>query len=129
MSGRAARALRALAVASLLVVAGALGTAAAAPASAAGRDVAAAAPAAAPTVTDAADPAARLPVEHGDELGNSSPKANSGTKPQDPGDPGGSAQVTLFYVLLAGTVFIAIMITREVRKGRRRQEAAAASRS
>ena len=62
-------------------------------------------------------------ITRGDELGNSLPRPNSGTPPQASGDRGGSAQVTLFVLLVAGTAFIGVMIVREVRKGRRRLEA------
>lgn len=43
----------------------------------------------------------------GGELGNIVPKPNSGREPETPGDPGGSQQVALFFVLCS---VIAVMV-------------------
>lgn len=51
-----------------------------------------------PPVT-AVTPETTSTLPSGGELGNIVPKPNSGREPETPGDPGGSQQVALFFVL------------------------------
>jgi hypothetical protein len=48
------------------------------------------------------------------ECVNSNPPPGCGQKPQSPGDPGGSEQLALFGVMIAGLVFIGIVVGRSV---------------
>lgn len=50
-----------------------------------------------PTTSVVPETTSTLPT--GGELGNIVPKPNSGREPETPGDPGGSQQVALFFVL------------------------------
>lgn len=50
-----------------------------------------------PTTSTAPETTSTLPT--GGELGHIVPKPNSGREPETPGDPGGSEQVGLFFVL------------------------------
>jgi hypothetical protein len=49
-----------------------------------------------------------------DECINSNPPPGCGQKPESPGDPGGSEQLALFGVMIAGLVFIGIVVGRSV---------------
>ena len=55
------------------------------------------------------------------------PLPNSGHKPEDAGDPGGSLQVLLFVILIVGVSSIIGLALRDIRKAKRRQAAAAAT--
>lgn len=77
-----------------------------------------------PTTSLAPETTSTLPT--GGELGNIVPKPNSGREPQTPGDPGGSEQVALFFVLcfviaaMAGFMWwrSRVAIARRVTEGR-----------
>jgi hypothetical protein len=58
------------------------------------------------------------------ELGNSLPKPNQGMEPQDPGDPGGWLQQSLFFLICAGVVVIALLVWRSSSRARQRRSAA-----
>jgi hypothetical protein len=49
-----------------------------------------------------------------DQCVNSNPPPGCGQKPESPGDPGGSEQLALFGVMIAGLVFIGIVVGRSV---------------
>ncbi len=56
------------------------------------------------------------------------PRPNSGHPPEDAGDRGGSLQILVFFLVLAGTATIALLAFRDSRKAKARATAAAAQR-
>jgi hypothetical protein len=57
------------------------------------------------------------------------PLPNSGHAPRDAYDPGGWGQYAVFFGIVFGVGLIALLIWRDVRKGRRRQAARESTRS
>ncbi len=64
-----------------------------------------------------------LPTDNRD-LGNSLPKPNSGATPTNSGEPGGSRQAALFWMVLVAIVVIVLLVWRSSARARRRREEA-----
>jgi len=64
-----------------------------------------------------------LPVDNR-ELGNSLPRPNRGAAPQDPGDPGGWLQTSLFFLICGGIFLITLAVWQVSRRARGRRTAA-----
>ncbi len=64
-----------------------------------------------------------LPTDNRD-LGNSLPKPNSGATPTSSGDPGGSRQAVLFWLVLVAIAGIVVLVWRSSARARRRREEA-----
>ncbi len=58
------------------------------------------------------------------ELGNIIQKPNAGKPAEDPGDPGGWLQVSLFFLILGVVVLLALGVARRSRTLRERRKAA-----
>ena len=61
--------------------------------------------------------------------GSAETAMNSGHAPRDAYDPGGWGQYAVFFGIVFGVGLIALLIWRDVRKGRRRQAARESTRS
>ncbi len=57
------------------------------------------------------------------ELGNSLPKPGQGMAPQDPGDPGGWLQTSLFFLICGAIALIALLVWWSSRRARDRRTA------
>jgi hypothetical protein len=57
------------------------------------------------------------------ECVNSNPPPGCGQKPRSPGDPGGSEQLAVFGVMIAGLVFIGVVVGRSVVRRERQTRA------
>lgn len=79
------------------------------------------------TVSTQAEPGVQttstLPVDNRD-LGNSLPKPNSGATPTTSGEPGGSRQAALFWMVLVAIAVIVVLVWRSSVRARRRRDAA-----
>lgn len=78
----------------------------------------------APTQGDpAAQTTSTLPADNRD-LGNSLPKPNSGATPTSSGEPGGSRQAALFWMVLVAIAVIIVLVWRSSARARSRREKA-----
>jgi len=64
-----------------------------------------------------------LPTDNRD-LGNSLPKPNSGATPVNSGEPGGSRQAALFWMVLVAIAVIVVLVWRSSARARHRREEA-----
>lgn len=64
-----------------------------------------------------------LPTDNRD-LGNSLPKPNSGATPTNSGEPGGSRQAVLFWLVLVAIAAIVVLVWRSSARARHRREEA-----
>lgn len=77
-------------------------------------------PSPAPPAAAAAGPATTLPPPDRGVPGKIIPEPDSGIPPQSPGDRGGWQQWAVFGVIVAGVATIAVLVTRESLRARRR---------
>jgi hypothetical protein len=77
----------------------------------------------APASDDTVQTTSTLPTDNR-ELGNSLPKPGQGMEPQDPGDPGGWLQQSLFFLICTAIVVISLLVWRSSRKARGARSAA-----
>lgn len=118
----ASSALRLAAVALVVSTVAALGSAVVAPAVSASVSVAGAAAGDGAGDGDAPQTTSTLPTDNR-ELGDIIPGPNEGSEPQDPGDPGGWLQVSLFFLVCGAILVIVGAVWLSSRRARRAQEA------